>query len=950
MSDIRFRCPVCKGKLSVDGSGGGQNVTCPKCESRIMIPRHSTLPPRIGSTLHSGTQALEAEITRLTGELESLKKGAPADGELARLQAQIEESEVGRRKFEEEISKLRSDLEKNQSESGQVDAVREEARKERELRKRLEQEFEVTSKRLDGEVASLKNARKNREEESTRREKELQEKLAAAEVQKEVPDADEISSEIRKQLEDEFREQLEKAETGRRSSEQQAIDARKELETQQQKLTEAIASEETAGTAWREREEALGRESEKLRQRASEADHQLKEERELRQARETEFDNTLQAVKKELDSSHGAAIAELQGTIRELETARTKEQDSHQQQVKSHEDELQTLRREVEAEKGRVEKEWSERVEQLSLRNAKEIEESVASLQLTHQNQDLKREEEAKRTLEQEIGKKEETWQKNLQEQIAKAGKLFGDLESARKLLKEKDEELNRVVAGRKTHEQEIAAKDAAGKKEREDLAAREEKLSRELESVRASLAGKSDELKRGEEMRLSLEQAFKDKEAAWQKILEDQNGQKESLSREHNKGIESLSKDLESTRKALEESEQKIAREQKTHQAREDELKAKLKTLSVSGPTSVKPEAPAPERTKSPGPTKKPAAGKTPAQPREKPIGEGKSVQDLVKEEGAAQSTRQKGRSPKKPADVPAKKKPTPKQTPKRPEPAPAVSAASEMMPVRPLSGLLVLGWLSLLAGICAAVAVPHVSNLTTGAIGMALLIGVIVLIRRRTPLVFGLIALSVLMPPMLAVGVGLGYRGLFPPSNASSGGPGIFRRDGPPPKPVSPENPPRINVGDSVIVDGVEITFSGVRVGPVMVRAFIDDDVETFDDDYLIIDLTLKNTAEDRPLHLDNPWEKSRISDSYNELYVIDQQRQGLEHVEGTLGSIELEPGLAMSDMIVFEMPDDRAKDFHLLADPGFCTLRPDGMYENVSSDPLRLSFKRSDFQSRE
>ena len=103
----------------------------------------------------------------------------------------------------------------------------------------------------------------------------------------------------------------------------------------------------------------------------------------------------------------------------------------------------------------------------------------------------------------------------------------------------------------------------------------------------------------------------------------------------------------------------------------------------------------------------------------------------------------------------------------------------------------------------------------------------------------------------------------------------------------------------------------------------------------------------AEDRPLHLDNPWERSRISDSYSEFYVIDQQRQGLEHVEGTLGSMDLKPGVAMSDMIVFAMPDEQADEFHFLADPGFSTLRSDGMFENVSSDTLRLWFKRSAFQ---
>ena len=630
MSDIRFRCLVCKGKLSVDTTGGGQNVTCPKCESRIMIPRHSTLPPRIGSTRHSATEALQAEISRLSTELDALNKGAPADGELVELRAKLESSEADRQKLEEQLTKLRDDSEKMHSASAATDAVREEVRKERELRKRLEQEFDVTRQRLDREIEALKESQQKQAAESDRREKKLQENLDAAKRELEKhseesnsPDANEISEEVRKQLE--------QAESERKKADQEASDAQKELDAQRQKLTEAIASSETA--------------------------------------------------------------------------------------------------------------------------------------------------------------------------------------------------------------------------------------------------------------------------EAAWQKSLQDQNRQKESLSREHEKEVEKLSRDLESARKSLDEGEKKLARERTSHQAREKQLKK-----------------------------------------------QGKSVQILVKEESAAQGGRPTSDSVKPPV---AKRKETQKQEEKQPEPAPAILTTADAIATPPMSGLLVLGWLSLLAGIGAAIAVPHAFNLTTGAIGAALLIGVIVLLRRRTPLVFGLIVLSVLMPPMLAVGVGLGYRGIFPLSTASSALVTAPEQAGKPPELSIPENTPRTRVGESAIVDEVEITFDGVRIGPVMVRAFIDDDVAMLEGEFLIVDLTLKNMAEDRPLHLDNPWERSRISDSYSEFYVIDQQRQGLEHVEGTLGSMDLKPGVAMSDMIVFAMPDEQADEFHFLADPGFSTLRSDGMFENVSSDTLRLWFKRSAFQ---
>ena len=535
-----------------------------------MIPRHSTL--------HSATEALQAEISRLWTELDALKKGAPADGELVGLRAKLESSEADRQKLEEQLAKLRDDSGKMHSASAETDAVRKEVRKERELRKRLEQEFDITRQRLDREVEALKESQQKQAAESDRREKKVQENLDAAKSELEQhreesnsSDANEISEEVRKQLE--------QAESERKKSDQEASDAQKELE---------------------------------------------------------------------------------------------------------------------------------------SLRSSQE-------------------------TL-------------------------------------------------------------------------------------------KNEELKRGEA-------------------------------------------------------------------ARKKQLKK-----------------------------------------------QGKSVQGLVKEENAAQGGRPTSDSAKPPV---AKPKETHKQEEKQPEPAPAIFTTADAIATPPMSGLLVLGWLSLLAGIGAAIAIPHAFNLTTGAIGAALLIGVIVLLRRRTPLVFGLIVLSVLMPPMLAAGVGLGYRGIFPLSTASSALVTAPKQVGQLPELSIPENAPRISVGESAIVDEVEITFDGVRIGPVMVRAFIDDDAAMLDGEFLIVDLTLKNMAEDRPLHLDNPWERSRISDSYSEFYLIDQQRQGLEHVEGTLGSMGLKPGVAMSDMIVFALPDELADEFHFLADPGFSTLRSDGMFENISSDTLRLWFKRSDFQ---
>jgi DNA-directed RNA polymerase subunit RPC12/RpoP len=40
--DIRFKCPRCSQKLSVDEEGAGMIVNCPNCNGQIEIPRCST--------------------------------------------------------------------------------------------------------------------------------------------------------------------------------------------------------------------------------------------------------------------------------------------------------------------------------------------------------------------------------------------------------------------------------------------------------------------------------------------------------------------------------------------------------------------------------------------------------------------------------------------------------------------------------------------------------------------------------------------------------------------------------------------------------------------------------------------------------------------------------------------------------------------------------------------
>lgn len=65
--DIRFRCPACNRKLSVDGSRAGEQVPCPLCNEKIRIPAED---------VNARVKELESENRKLRFKMEAAQKEA----------------------------------------------------------------------------------------------------------------------------------------------------------------------------------------------------------------------------------------------------------------------------------------------------------------------------------------------------------------------------------------------------------------------------------------------------------------------------------------------------------------------------------------------------------------------------------------------------------------------------------------------------------------------------------------------------------------------------------------------------------------------------------------------------------------------------------------------------------------------------------------------------------
>ena len=294
---------------------------------------------------------------------------------------------------------------------------------------------------------------------------------------------------------------------------------------------------------------------------------------------------------------------------------------------------------------------------------------------------------------------------------------------------------------------------------------------------------------------------------------------------------------------------------------------------------------------------------------------------------------------------------------TPQRPVDTPAPAAAPDITdksesPVddRAPQGMSVgiaAGWLCLIAGIVMMVLSPAQTWLYGTALVVAMVIGLIVLPRRRSPAVYGLIGMCLLAPGILYVGAAVaGFEGLLPKKGEAVESPPLGEPTVEPTvRSPDPASSSAIGVGESITVDKVRVTFTGVRTGPVTIRDVLGNQTSP-EHPFLIVDVTLEAIDPELTIHVKQPWEMTRLVDENDtSLYVVPEQRLSLDHIEGTLRSARLVPGKRFADMLVFELPDKDSAEFRVISDPGIYRTGPSGLHEPVSGDILRLRFSRKD-----
>ena len=267
-----------------------------------------------------------------------------------------------------------------------------------------------------------------------------------------------------------------------------------------------------------------------------------------------------------------------------------------------------------------------------------------------------------------------------------------------------------------------------------------------------------------------------------------------------------------------------------------------------------------------------------------------------------------------------------------------------------RGTSWMLIGGWAYLVAG-AVLIAMSPAVYWVYGAFLFALVLGSLVLKSRRSPLVWGLIWLSILLPVAGFVGAKLsGFGGLMPNIGnnmvAAFGLDTVIEGGEGPGGNYGGDDVMMVGVGHSTTSCHVRVTFEDVRLGRITITDVVGHET-TSDSDYLIVELNLENVSTDRIVVMNSPWRETELvnNEGSHALVVYEQRGAGYDRIEGTIEAAELKPGESIRDWMVFERPSTLSGDYVIVSKPHFMSSDLNGEQVSKPKQAMRLSFDASD-----
>ncbi len=151
-------------------------------------------------------------------------------------------------------------------------------------------------------------------------------------------------------------------------------------------------------------------------------------------------------------------------------------------------------------------------------------------------------------------------------------------------------------------------------------------------------------------------------------------------------------------------------------------------------------------------------------------------------------------------------------------------------------------------------------------------------------------------------------------------------------------------MQLGDPIVVDGIELTLTGPIIGPLPRQQARRQLFQVPDGDFLQLTASLRNVTEARIVVAHDLWDDTLLVDEHgNRMPTVTAvaMRPAVDDLEP---SGELRPGSTVVGLLVFPPPIDAASTFDLVSDPGLYAREDAMLLRPLSETRFTLRFDRA------
>ncbi|MDC0088050.1 hypothetical protein OAI07_00750 [Akkermansiaceae bacterium] len=156
-----------------------------------------------------------------------------------------------------------------------------------------------------------------------------------------------------------------------------------------------------------------------------------------------------------------------------------------------------------------------------------------------------------------------------------------------------------------------------------------------------------------------------------------------------------------------------------------------------------------------------------------------------------------------------------------------------------------------------------------------------------------------------------------------------------------------PVIKLGDSVVIDGINITLNSCRLGGIIEDKKSDSYIsyKIPEGDFIQIKVTFENVSERKLVTIQDVWGETKLMDDADNFYRNKDMDDLKNQVTGILGSVRIKPGEKLVDTLFFEAPLKGWVKLKVESNPNFYRSTGDGLIQHLSDESFTFEITDKD-----